>query len=560
MKTVYFDEMHDETSKIGGEEHYGHSKLASLLRSLGYSPKKLLSYAELQEASDAVFVISFPMKEFSHDEVQSIHNFVENGGGLLLLGEWGKLSKPIRAINSITSSFGIRFNSDIVLDQKSNFKAHELPDTVVKDGSSLSKYIRVRAFERHDINKGIRELGYFSGCSMTHMVGAGSAKILFRSPLTSSREIFDSEPSKVETGGNFALSYALERGNGRIVCMGDHSLFTNALINVADNEQYAINVFKWLSKGEFDAKAEARHEAEEAVHAEEDDEESPSFPAKEAPKPNDESPAGPKGLTTVVFDEGHGETSKIEDGEPFGYHRISWFLKKKGYKVENFTGSDIRELLSEKQDIVLVISFPFRKFSEDEVKSLKEFVSGGGGLWLLGEWDAKMGRRNAVNSISRAFGVEFNQDTVVDPENIISADKHGSEITVDMPADTIEQARYITIKILRAHGITKGVKELHYMSGCSLGFKPETGVVAMGLSAETAFADLDGNARQDEGEEKENLCVFAIQEVGKGRVAYLGDHGLIMNNAIARADNRVFGYNVVRWLGKDIPEGAPRKK
>ncbi|MEM2900549.1 MAG: DUF4350 domain-containing protein [Thermoplasmata archaeon] len=565
MKTVYFDETHEETSKISGEEHYGHSKLAKMLRENGYKVKKLSSYEEIvienENVCEGILVISFPMKEFSYEEIKKIHNFVERGGGLLVLGEWGKVTKPIKAINSITGSFGIRFNNDIVLDDKNNFKPSELPESVIKDVSMLPKYIRVCKFEKHEINFGIKEIGYFSGCTLTHMIGAGQASVLFRSSESSTREVFEDGKSRIEKDGNYALGYALERGKGRIVCIGDHSLFTNAFIKIRDNEKFALNVVSWLGncmpeKEKIKDKVSIDVENEEE-RIERSGEKKKETKVQQAQK--SEVCEIRKGITTVVFDEGHGETSKIEDGEPFGYYRLAWYLKKKGYKVENFTGSDIRELLSKKKDIVLVVSFPFRRFSEEEVESIKEFVKEGGGLWLLGEWDSKIGRRNAVNSISRSFGVEFNIDTVVDYENVVGPDEKGQEVSLDMPADTIERARYVKINILRRHGITKGIKELHYMAGCSLSFKPGSGVVAMGLSSDTSFADLDGDAKLDDDEYKDNLCVFAIQEYGKGRVAYLGDHGLIMNNAIGRADNREFGYNVIRWLGKDIEEGVPIK-
>jgi|GEM_PF-716227 len=566
MRVVYFDELHEESSKISGEEHYGHSYLANMLRTNGYEVKKLTSFEELgnekEDLSGKILVISFPMKEFSSEEIKKIHNFIENGGGLLVLGEWGKISKPIRAINSITNSFGIKFNYDIVLDNKNNFKPNELPENVIRDASSLPKYIRINRFEKHKINLGINEIGYFSGCTLTHLTGAGLASVLFRSSPTSTREIFENDKfendknskSKIETGGNYALAYGLERGKGRIVCMGDHSLFTNGFIKIKDNERFAMNVFSWLGNAE---NAEIPEVVEVETERGKIDDKKKEINVQSISK--NEVTEIRKGITTVVFDEGHGEPSKIDDDEPFGYYKMAWYLKKKGYKVENYTGNDICELLRKKKDIVLVVSFPFRRFSEEEVNCIKEFVNEGGGLWLLGEWDAKTGRRNAVNTISRAFGVEFNIDTVVDYANVVGPDEEGKEVTSDMPVDRIERARYVKINILRQHGISKGIKELHYMAGCSLSFKPESGVVAMGLSSDTSFADLDGDAKLDEDEYKDNLCVFAIQEYGKGRIAYLGDHGLIMNNAISRADNRQFGYNVIRWLGKDIEEGAPRR-
>ncbi|MBU7014739.1 MAG: hypothetical protein HXS43_07910, partial [Theionarchaea archaeon] len=83
-----------------------------------YSEEKIDSY--VLSAYD-ILVLLAPSLDFEVYEKEAIKDFVENGGSLLIFGEVGGTMTSqgiIDPINSISTMFGIEFNSDTVYDME----------------------------------------------------------------------------------------------------------------------------------------------------------------------------------------------------------------------------------------------------------------------------------------------------------------------------------------------------------------------------------------------------------------------------------------------------------
>ncbi|CAD7774595.1 Repeat domain in Vibrio, Colwellia, Bradyrhizobium and Shewanella [Candidatus Methanoperedenaceae archaeon GB37] len=124
---VLFDESHSPSGSGPGyytiEDIY--SDWASLLKSNGMSVNSITSgpiTLDILKRYDVV-VIPEPTEDYSDSEIAAIKEYVENGGGLLVLGEWGPFATgqgiyPV--VNEISKEFEMAFNNDTVYDPLHN--------------------------------------------------------------------------------------------------------------------------------------------------------------------------------------------------------------------------------------------------------------------------------------------------------------------------------------------------------------------------------------------------------------------------------------------------------
>lgn len=111
----------------------------------------------------------------------------------------------------------------------------------------------------------------------------------------------------------------------------------------------------------------------------------------------------------ILIDEGHSDwewTTKKFDTEWYGrqstynYYSLAQYLKKfysVEQKIENLTDS-----LLVNYDI-LMIKTPTEPFSNDEINSIKKFVTYGGGLFLVGDHTNVFGITTNLNPIATEF-------------------------------------------------------------------------------------------------------------------------------------------------------------
>lgn len=218
---VLYDESHGEPKF---EEYY--SALNRYLSNIGeridvlgsapIDPDKLKGYA--------VFVISFPQKGFTKEEIETLNNYVSEGGGVFLVAEEGDFNHFKERLNSISKKFGITFNDDEVLD----------PTDKIGDYYSI-----IHTFKDHPVTQGVDKFVLYGGCSLNI---SGDAMAV----ATGDNDTYSTE--EYYKGGDYPPVLAVvEHGKGRVACIGDGSLFRNNFINEFNNKQLALNLFRWLS-------------------------------------------------------------------------------------------------------------------------------------------------------------------------------------------------------------------------------------------------------------------------------------------------------------------------
>ena len=120
---VLFDETHKPSGGYPGnatiEEAY--ADWAQLLRTWGWTVESKTSgpitYEVLQNY--CVVVIPEPTVDYTDTEVAAIKQYVQDGGGVLILGEWGSFAQGqgiFPVVNELAAPFGLSFMDDMVYD------------------------------------------------------------------------------------------------------------------------------------------------------------------------------------------------------------------------------------------------------------------------------------------------------------------------------------------------------------------------------------------------------------------------------------------------------------
>lgn len=237
---VVFEESHGETWTVRKEmalrisatrpENYYYGHLVDLLRDeLNVGSMAMVDWSEETLGSAHALVIAHPASQdvepnvggspiFSTEEINQIEEFVRNGGGLFVIGEYGTSSWGSN-INALLERFGIEFNDDAL--------ALPRPDM----DAVMTRHFPIMVRQNHSITSDLFEITYHRGCSIS----------LSRDGRT------PPEPA-ICLGGGACVCACAELGAGRIVAIGDSDLFSLPYIGHSDNVRLFINIVRWLLK------------------------------------------------------------------------------------------------------------------------------------------------------------------------------------------------------------------------------------------------------------------------------------------------------------------------
>lgn len=175
-----------------------------------------------------VLIFAGPMKNFDRQEIDTIRNYVYNGGNLLVLTH---ISSPLNDLMQV-------FNITI-----SDYVAAESQNRIIP--SSLDFY--VKDFENHIITKGISNIAVFGSWSIK---SSGSANTVAWTSDTAWSEIkknmkFDNDSEKQERLG---IVSTLQFGKGKVVVISDDAVFLDKFIDTADNRLFGENIILWFKE------------------------------------------------------------------------------------------------------------------------------------------------------------------------------------------------------------------------------------------------------------------------------------------------------------------------
>ena len=161
------------------------------------------------------FIVVAPQEEFSNEEKETINEFVENGGKLLLIADPTRHSR----INSLSLDFGLIFEPDYLYNMKENEINY--------------RNIFVTEFEENEITKSLEKIALYT----TGSISSADGGIAFVDQNTFS--------SLVETRKKLSPIALAEES--KVLAISDLTFMTEPYNGVLDNNKLIANIADWLA-------------------------------------------------------------------------------------------------------------------------------------------------------------------------------------------------------------------------------------------------------------------------------------------------------------------------
>jgi eukaryotic-like serine/threonine-protein kinase len=249
----------------------------------------------------------------------------------------------------------------------------------------------------------------------------------------------------------------------------------------------------------------------------------------------------------VLFDETgtNGKFSTLYNIETYGSSSFAATLEKNGYSVSRLTQGPITAEKLQGYD-TLILMAPERSYSDSEVNTIKQFVSNGGGLFLIGSnWGYDDGGVNfSYNKIAQGFGVSFANNEIVTDNK-----------------DYLIYPNFVKITNITANPITTNVPMYYHIMGTYIKNSGNSTVLA--YTSGSSWGDQgyleDGHTESnniiDANETKGPLPVLSVMNYGKGKVIFMGATGTFVNSFIYRDNGLKLELNSVNWLS-NVPTSS----
>jgi len=238
---ILFDIAHNEMLNFRDDDF---SEFINLIKRLGFTIIEHTYEAinkEILKDID-VFVIGNPISSyFSNIEINTIVDFVREGGNLLVISEYGSDFLQKTNLNDLLgTNFGIFFEKNIL---KGIFDENE----------NCSSIISIHNFENNKITSQLREIVIGGTCSFLINRFANPLLVLkegdfWTEEYNTATEKWEKEKS-ISNNKHKVIGAYREYGRGKIIALGDIDIFTNDSnigINTKDNRKFITNILNWL--------------------------------------------------------------------------------------------------------------------------------------------------------------------------------------------------------------------------------------------------------------------------------------------------------------------------
>lgn len=232
-----------------------------------------------------------------------------------------------------------------------------------------------------------------------------------------------------------------------------------------------------------------------------------------------------------------------------GYSRLFDHLEANGYPWSSIRERTLSAERLEGYDALFInlLSSRYPDFTEEEVEVIKDYVRGGGGLFLIADHTNVYRHAERANRFLIPMGLEITYHSALDTaENSVSG------------------LGWIAIDNLEEHPTNAGVDMISFQTGGPVQAVSADGTVTARTS-ERGFGDLwieengggfygDWRRTDEELEPLGNVPVVAAAEYGEGRVVVVGDQNIYGDAWLHFGDNFKHALNIFEWVTKN--EGA----
>jgi hypothetical protein len=184
-----------------------------------------------------ILILKCPTNPYSNLEINAIIQFVEQGGGLFLIGDHTNVFGMNTYLNTIANNFGIKFKTDATYELGSGKLSNFKPDETLP----------------HPIVKNLKQFNFMTSCTLDAPFFSENVIIgnrLINEPGTYSTENFFSETIATTESefGYFLQSVAVKYGNGRVVAFTDSTVFSSFSVFTDGYQTYTLGVMDYLNR------------------------------------------------------------------------------------------------------------------------------------------------------------------------------------------------------------------------------------------------------------------------------------------------------------------------
>jgi len=219
-----------DTTWYGVESGYNYAALI-------YLDKKFL-------ADYDILFLKNPTYPYSQKEIDDMVEFVENGGGIFMMGEHTNVFGTSIPLNSVAREFGFFFRHDVVFDLENKFE----------------QFVSLPKLTRSPVVRDVDEFLFQVSCSIEPLsvVGPTRNAIITRGSwalpyLYASQNFYPPVEFRTDmTYGPLVQMITSTRGKGRVVGFTDSTMFSNMVSNMSmffpGKPEMILNSMEWLNR------------------------------------------------------------------------------------------------------------------------------------------------------------------------------------------------------------------------------------------------------------------------------------------------------------------------
>jgi hypothetical protein len=184
-----------------------------------------------------ILILKCPTNPYSDEEIKAIVGFVENGGGLFLIGDHTNVFGMNTFLNTVSKNFGLTFKTDATYELGSgNLTIYKPPEILP-----------------HTIVQNIKQFDFMTSCTLDAPFFSENVIVgnrLICEPGTYSTENFFSESVATTESefGFFLQSAAVKHGKGRVVAFTDSTVFSSFSVFTDGYQGYSLGVLDYLNR------------------------------------------------------------------------------------------------------------------------------------------------------------------------------------------------------------------------------------------------------------------------------------------------------------------------
>lgn len=184
-----------------------------------------------------ILILKSPTNSYSNEEIWSIIQFVDRGGGLYLIGDHTDVFGMNTFLNQVSENFGIRFKTDATYELGTGMMSIYKPDNMFP----------------HPIVQNLDRFNFMTSCTLQAPLNSENVIIgnrLISEPGTYSTENFfrESVASPESEYGLLLQVAAVKYGKGRIVAFSDSTVFSSFSMFSDGYKDFTFGVMEYLNR------------------------------------------------------------------------------------------------------------------------------------------------------------------------------------------------------------------------------------------------------------------------------------------------------------------------